>query len=144
MDVEASGDELRVMVLTPERPLLEVRAKHVNVPGREGYLGILPGHAGLVAEMGIGELLVEEVGVQGANARAIRYFVSGGYLEVTANRVQVLASVAEERGGIDRKRAEKALERALARLGEKSSTLDTARAELAAARARARLAILGS
>jgi F-type H+-transporting ATPase subunit epsilon len=125
--------ELEIEILAPDRPIAEVSAVGVTVPGTLGYLTILPGHTPLVSELDTGELLVQKAD------ESLRYFISGGYVEVANDKLKVLADVVEIPDGIDPGRAEKSRNRALERLEEKAHGLDAMRAQAALKRADSRL-----
>ena len=76
---------LELEVATPEKQLVSKAADSVQVPGADGYLGILPGHAALLSELGSGELSY----VSGGKTETLK--ISGGYVEVRDNYVRVLA-----------------------------------------------------
>lgn len=79
---------LDLQVVTPERELVHEHVDEVQVPGKDGYLGILPGHAALLGELGNGLLTYRSDGHQ-------RHLtVSGGFLEVLDDHVRVLADTA--------------------------------------------------
>ncbi len=120
-------------VATPERLLLAEDAEEAQVPAANGYLGILPGHAPLMAELGTGELSVK------VHGRALYLAVSGGWVEVLPHHVRVLATIAEASSDIDIERAEAALRRAEERLKHPEPGVDIARALNALKKARARL-----
>src|ERR1700683_4966589 len=100
------ADVLPLEIVTPERLLVREEVTAVQAPAANGYLGILPGHAPLLAELGTGFLNYEAGGQRKFLA------VHGGYLEVLANRVRVLATGAERAEEIDVERAKAALKRA--------------------------------
>ena len=103
-------------------------------PAEGGYLGILAGHAPLIAEIAIGELQVREP------AGPVRLFaIVGGLLRVTPSRVDVLADTAEAAEEIDRSRAEAALARARQRLENREAGSSFERAQAALHRALNRL-----
>ena len=77
-------------ILTPERSVFEGPVEYVEVPGSEGYLGVLAHHAALVTALAAGTLTVRQAG--GAEER---YAVSGGFFEVSNNRATVLADGVE-------------------------------------------------
>lgn len=81
---------LELEVVTPERPLVHETVDEVQIPGRDGYLGVLPGHAALLGELGNGVLTYRADGHQ----RQIT--VRGGFLEVLDDHVRVLADAAEK------------------------------------------------
>lgn len=126
--------DLQVQILTPAKVVQKTTASQVQLPGSKGYMGILPGHTKLVAELGVGELTVD---AQGGKQT---YFVAGGFVDVANDQVTVLVDVAEKPGDINRERAEKAKQRALDRLHQKAG-VDVMRAQASLLRAEGRLAI---
>ena len=108
-------------LVTPQRLLLEAPVVSLQAPGSEGYLGVLAHHAPLITPLRPGRLDVRDVAGQ-----AWSYAVSGGFLEVSANRATVLADTAERTDEIDRGRAEASLKRAEARLQDASRGVDDA------------------
>jgi len=126
---------LHLEVATPERLLIKDDATEVYIPGADGMLGILPEHAALLGDLGVGELSF----VSSAGRRAI--FIAGGWVQVLNNEVRVLADRAENISEIDTARAEASLKRAQERLGPPAAAgLDVARAINSMRRAEARLA----
>jgi F-type H+-transporting ATPase subunit epsilon len=122
---------LQLTVVTPESKVVETEADEVQLPGSEGYLGILPGHTPLITLLKTGVLSYRGGGRSGALA------VSAGFAEIANDRVSVLADSAEEAGQIDSARAER--ERAAAEEEMKTAGVDTldeirGRLELATAR----------
>ena len=123
-------DSLELEIVTPERPLTREEVTEAQIPGKNGYMGILPGHAPLVGQLGTGLLYYVAAGRR-------RYLaVSGGFLEVLPGHVRVLADVAERAEEIDVARARAALQRAQEQLGGD----DPANALAAMERAQARIA----
>jgi F-type H+-transporting ATPase subunit epsilon len=122
-------------IVTPQRLLVRERAEEMQIPGRSGYLGILPGHAPLITELGIGEISYRE------NGRSRYLAVAWGFAEVLPNRVSILAETAERAEEIDVKRAEEAKKRAEQRLKSGDPNVDCARAQDAHARAATRLEV---
>lgn len=120
-------DSLHLEVVTPERRVLDAATPEVQLPGSDGFFGILPGHAPLLTELGIGELSYHDGG-------AIRYCaVFSGYAEVLPDRVIALAEAAErpEEIDVDRARAAKqAAEKTLATPGISLEEADEARTAL--------------
>ncbi len=129
-------EQMNVRILAPERPLLSVKASHLKVPGSLGEMGILPEHAHLISELKFGELTVEGGDVSGVE----KYFVSGGYVEVTKEQVTVLVDVIERAEEIDLSRAQAAEKRAQKRIDDQSpeEPIDLPRALESLARAKAR------
>jgi F-type H+-transporting ATPase subunit epsilon len=125
---------LRLEMATPERMLLKENVRQAQVPAANGYLGILPEHAPLLAELGTGVLVYEL-----ENGQKKWMSVIGGYVEVGPDRIRVLANRAESADEIDLARAQAALRRAEERILHPAPGVDIARALNAAERARARL-----
>lgn len=121
-------------VVTPERTVLRQRVESVLLPAVDGYLGIMAGHAPLVAGLSPGVLLYGPKGGEKA-----RMAVSGGLAEMADNQVRVIADAAELPEEIDIARARAALERAEERLRQADRQVDIVRAEMAMRRALARL-----
>jgi len=126
---------MQLEISTPERLLVKEDVTEVQVPGANGYLGILPQHAPLLSELGCGEMwYVTEAGAK----RVLS--ICNGYLEVQPDHVRILADRAESVDEIDVARAQSALNRANERLLNPLPGVDIARALAALARAQARLA----
>ena len=106
------------------------------MPASNGYLGILPEHSPLLAELGAGELSYAM-----PNGARKSLAVDGGWMEVMPGHVRVLATHAEKADEIDAARAQAALTRANERLAHPGEDLDVARALNAMKRAQARLAV---
>ena len=126
-------DVLAIEIVTPERLLVREEVTAVQVPAKNGYLGILPGHAPLLAELGTGFLHFE------AGGRRWYLAVHGGFLEVLGDRVRVLANAAERAEEIDVERARADMQRAQEQVFNPSLGVDPAFALDAMARAQARL-----
>jgi F-type H+-transporting ATPase subunit epsilon len=131
------ADQLQLEVVTPERRLLSEQVNSVTVPGRGGELGILPGHAALISELQTGVLSYTEHGT------TFQMHVSGGFVEVNADRVSVLAEIAERPEEIDAARARLAREHTEKQLSSSSGSeedFEKARAKLQRAMVRLQLA----
>lgn len=127
---------IQLEVVTPERQILSEVADAVQLPGADGELGILPGHAPLMTELGIGELSFQR-GQETEHLAIIR-----GFAEVLPDRISVLAEIAESAAEIDVERAKAARERAEKRLASGSSgDIDWDRASLALQRSLIRLQV---
>ena len=121
------AEQLQLEVVTPERRVLSEQVNSVTVPGRSGEMGILPGHAPLISELQTGVLSYNEDGT------VFQLHVSGGFVEVTDDRVSVLAEIAERPEEIDAARARQARERTEKQLSSWSGTeedFEKARAKL--------------
>ena len=130
------AERLTLELATPTRMVVAETVDEVVVPGSEGYFGVLPGHAPLLATLGIGELMNRI----GRDERHVA--VAGGFAEVRNDKVIVLADTAELPQDIDRGRAERARDRAEQRLsGRSQEEVDYRRAAAALARAQTRLQV---
>ena len=112
----ALPEKIHLVIVTPEKQLFSGRVDQVTVPSSQGYLGILPGHAPLLAELGIGNISYQ-IGDQSE-----LLFCSWGFVEVLPDRVVLLAQAAETASEIDLNRAEQAKSRAEKRLASKDPT----------------------
>jgi F-type H+-transporting ATPase subunit epsilon len=134
-----SQGELQVKVLSPERIVFRGSVKALGLPGELGYMTVLPGHAAMVAQLGIGTLVLE-----GGTTAAEKLFVSGGFVDVSRDTVMVLADVIEKPSEINVERAKKAMTRAEERLTpSKTTDVDVPRALSAKKRAQHRLELAG-
>ena len=108
--------ELKLEVVTPERRVLAESVSAVTVPGRNGEMQILPGHAALISELKTGVLAYNQDGT------THQLHVSGGFIEVNNDRVSVLAEIAERPEEIDAARARLAREHTEKQLSAWSGT----------------------
>jgi F-type H+-transporting ATPase subunit epsilon len=131
-------DAIELQVVTPERHVLQETVQAIEIPGKEGYLGILPGHAPLITELGIGILAYRK-------ESETRYLtIIQGYAEVLPDRVIVLAEISERAEEIDRERSRAAHDRAQAELNKAGAgTPEWDRQKLAIERATVRLEAVG-
>jgi F-type H+-transporting ATPase subunit epsilon len=101
-------DFIQLEVVTPERYVLQETVQWIEMPGKEGYLGILPGHAPLITELGVGVLTYRK-------GSELRYLsVIEGYAEVLPDRVIVLAEFSERGEEIDVQKTQSSLDEAKA------------------------------
>ena len=112
-------EKIELEVVTPERFVLDEKVESIEMPGKDGYLGILPGHAPLLTELGVGIMTYKK----GAEVR--RLTVVNGYAEVLPDRVIVLAEVSERAEEIDVQRARTAAERAQSELAKVTGAPET-------------------
>jgi F-type H+-transporting ATPase subunit epsilon len=127
--------KIHLEIVTPDRALVREDVDEVEVPGSEGYLGILPGHAPLLSTLAVGELWYR-IGTE-------RHYmaIAGGFLEVLPDRVTILAKIAERPQDIDVARAEAAKKRAEERLARPAVDIDAERARIALMRSLIRLQV---
>jgi len=132
-------ESIELIVVTPERQLLREPVVEATLPGADGCLGILPGHAPLITELGIGELTYRSRGGSEPGHLAI----ISGFAEVLGDRVTVLAETAERHEEIDVARAEEAKKRAEQRLASAVSdpNVDWSRAAVALQRSLIRIQV---
>ncbi len=130
-------DDIELVIVTPEKQLLRGKVADIQMPGENGYLGILPGHAPLMTELGIGELSYHDVsGKESTHVAIVR-----GFAEVLPDRVTILAETAERAQEIDLQRAKDALARAEKRLATNDPNIDWDRANIAMQRALIRIQV---
>jgi F-type H+-transporting ATPase subunit epsilon len=128
-------NKIALEIVTPDRALVTERVDEVQLPGSEGYFGVLPGHAPLLASLQVGELWYR-IG-QEKHYLAIAF----GFVEVRPDRVTVLANVAERAQDIDITRAEAAKGRAEQRISSAQTGLDFERARVAMMKSLIRLQV---
>ena len=134
------ANKLNLEVVTPTKLVVSEQVDLCTVPGSEGVFGVMANHAPILSTLNIGEMHYQKDGDQ------VRVAISGGFVEVSSNKMTVLAEAAEISEEIDVERALKAKERAEKRLQEAASgreDIDIARAKAALARALARLKVAG-
>ena len=130
------ADTFTLEVVTPARLVVREAVNEAQIPVRGGYIGVLPGQTPLLAEMGIGELSYQ------VGNRTLYCTAFGGFVEVLADRVIVLADIAERAEEINVARAEAGRDRAQKRMSTPNDpTVDWKRAEASLARAQARLQV---
>jgi F-type H+-transporting ATPase subunit epsilon len=127
--------KLTLEIVTPDRALVNEQVDEVQLPGSEGYFGVLPGHTPLLASLQVGELWYR-VG-QEKHYLAIAF----GFVEVQPDRVTVLAQIAEKAQDIDVARAEAAKKRAEDRVAKPQSAIDFERARVALMKSLIRLQV---
>ena len=132
-----AADSIELIIVTPERQLLQETVVEVTIPGLDGALGILPGHAPLITELGIGELSYRTT----TSSQPILLAVLRGFAEVLPDRVTLLAETAERAEEIDLARAEAAKARAEQRLASNDTNIDWDRATIALQRAVIRIQV---
>jgi len=129
------ADTFQIEIVTPEKMVVKDVAEEAQIPGKNGYLGILPGHAPLISELAVGEISYCHDGVTHHLA------VAWGFAEVLPDKVTILAETAERADEIDIDRAQAAKNRAEERLKSGSADVDYDRAKNALDRAECRLQV---
>ncbi len=116
---------LQLNIVSADRALVDERVDEVEIPGADGYFGVLPGHTPLLALLGLGELWYR----QGSEKHFM--LIANGFAEVQPDRVTILAEVAEKPEEIDVERAQAAKKRAEEQLSHPVSDMDFERARVA-------------
>jgi F-type H+-transporting ATPase subunit epsilon len=127
---------IQLEIVTPERLVVQEAVDDITMPGKAGYLGILPGHAPLITEIAVGEITYHSSG------QTRRLSVAWGFAEVLPDKVTILAETAEKAEDIDLARAESAKQKAETEL-KKAGAEGNPDAQAALDRANARLDVAG-
>ena len=120
-------------IVTPDRLLVREQVDEVEIPGAEGYFGVLPGHTPLLAALAVGEMWYRK------GQERTYLSIAFGFAEVLPDRVTILARLAEKAEEIDPTRAEAARKRAEERLAHAKADIDYDRARVALMKAMTRL-----
>jgi len=132
-----AGETIQLVVVTPAKQLLRHNVTEVTLPGAGGCIGVLPGHAPLITELGIGVLNYRDADRKDSETLSI----IRGFAEVLPNRVTLLAETAEFAAEIDLARAEAAKARAEKRLAAGDANIDWDRVSVALQRALIRIQV---
>src|ERR1700726_4862393 len=125
MAIPPIPSHIQLQIVSADRSLVNEQVDEVQIPGSEGYLGILPGHTPLLATLQVGELWYR----QGQERHYLS--IAFGFVEVQPDRVTILAQIAESAHEIDVARAEAAKKRAEERLSKRTTDMDFERARIA-------------
>ena len=131
----ALPSHLTLQLASAERSLVNEQVDEVEIPGADGYFGVLPGHTPLLALLGAGELWYR----QGQERHHLS--LAFGFAEVGPDRVTILAQIAEKPDEIDIARAEAAKRRAEERLSKPTMDMDFERARISLLKSLARLQV---
>jgi F-type H+-transporting ATPase subunit epsilon len=126
---------LLLEIVTPDRAIVKEQVDEVQLPGSEGYLGVLPGHAPLVTTLQVGEMWYRT----GQDTKYLA--IAFGFAEILPDRVTVLAQIAERAEDIDLSRAEAAKVRAEQRVASPQADVDFERARIALMKSLVRLQV---
>ena len=130
-------DTFQLEIVTPEKMVVRDVAEEMQIPGKDGYLGIMPGHAPLITELAVGEITYRNGGT------THHLSVAWGFAEVLQDKVTILAETAERPQEIDVARAQEDKRRAEELLKNGNSEEDFAIAEGKLKRAETRLEVAG-
>ena len=129
------ADTFQLEIVTPEKMVVRDVAEEAQIPGKDGYLGILPGHAPLISELAVGEITYR-------NGNTTHHLaVAWGFAEVLPDKVTILAETAERAAEIDSSRAHAAKQRAEANLATSATEEDFERVGADLQRAETRLEV---
>lgn len=126
---------LTLEIVTPDRAIAHDLVDEVEIPGADGYFGVLPGHTPLLAELQVGEMWYRKAG------EIVYLSIAFGFAEVLPDRVTILAQMAERAEEIDVARAEDEKRRAEAQLSRRPSDADLEAARLSMLKALVRLRV---
>ena len=126
---------LELQIVTPDRLILKEQVDEVEIPGTDGYFGVLPGHTPMLASLTVGELWYRK------GSEKTYLAIAFGFAEVLPDRVTILAQIAEKADEIDPARAEAAKKRAEERLSRPAVDIDFERARIALLKALIRLQV---
>ena len=135
MAIPPIPSHLQLQIVSADRLLVNEQVDEVEIPGSEGYLGVLPGHTPLLATLQVGELWYR----QGQEKHYLA--IAFGFVEVQPDSVTILAQIAEPAQEIDLARAEAAKKRAEERLSKPTTDMDFERARIAMLKALVRLQV---
>jgi F-type H+-transporting ATPase subunit epsilon len=131
------ADTFQLEIVTPEKMVVKDLAEEIQIPGKNGYLGVLPSHAPLITELAVGEISYQKGG------QTYYLSVAWGFAEVLPDKVTILAETAERPQEIDVKRAQESKRRAEEALRTGKTEADFTNAEDALKRAETRLDVAG-
>ena len=127
--------QLHLHIVSADKSLVNETIDEIEIPGADGYFGVLPGHTPLLALLGTGELWYRK------GAETHHLALAFGFAEVQPDGVTILAQVAETAAEIDVARAEAAKRRAEERLARPTMEMDFERARLALLKSLIRLQV---
>jgi F-type H+-transporting ATPase subunit epsilon len=127
--------ELQLQIVSADKSLVNETVDEVEIPGADGYFGVLPGHTPLLALLGAGEMWYR----RGTTTHHL--VIAFGFAEVQPGAVTILAQTAEKANEIDIARAEAAKRRAEERLAKPTIDMDFERARLALLKSLIRLQV---
>jgi F-type H+-transporting ATPase subunit epsilon len=127
------SNKLEINIITPTSTLEFLDVMYLRAPSTQGLFGVLPGHISSIIALDVGEIKIS------TNNKSVYYATSGGFADISNDKVVLVLETAEEANNIDSNRAEKSLDKAQNYLDNKSNDLD--RASKAIQRAKNRIAV---
>jgi F-type H+-transporting ATPase subunit epsilon len=131
----ALPNHIDLQIVTPDHPIVQEQVDEVEIPGSEGYFGVLPGHTPMLASLAVGELWYRK------GQEKFYLSIAFGFAEVLPERVTILARLAERAEDIDVERAEAARRRAEERLSQSTTDFDYERSRIALTKSLMRLQV---
>jgi F-type H+-transporting ATPase subunit epsilon len=135
MSIPPIPAHLQLEIVSADRLLVREQVDEVEIPGADGYLGVLPGHTPLLTTLQVGTLWYRQ------GQEKYYLLIAFGFAEVQPDRVTILAQIAEKADEIDLARAEAAKKRAEERLAKPTTDMDFERARIAMLKALIRLQV---
>ena len=124
-----------LQIVTPDRRIVHEQVDEVEIPGSEGYFGVLPGHTPMLSSLAVGEMWYRK------GPEKFFLSIAFGFAEVLPDRVTILARIAERPEDIDVERAEASRKRAEDRVSKPTSDIDYERARAALVKSMTRLQV---
>ena len=131
----ALPSHLTLEIVTPDRAIAHERVEEVEIPGADGYFGVLPGHTPLLASLQVGQLWYRQGG------ETFYLSIAFGFAEILPDKVTILAQMAERAEEIDVTRAEDEKQRAHQQLSKHAADGDLERARISMLKALVRLQV---
>ena len=114
------SNKIEINIITPTTTFEYTNVDYLRAPSTEGLFGVLPGHISAIIALDIGEVKITN------NNKSLYFATSGGFADISNNKVVLVLETAEESSQIDLKRAEQSLDRSKKYLDDKSNNLDRA------------------
>ena len=114
------SNKIEINIITPTTTFEYTNVDYLRAPSTEGLFGVLPGHISAIIALDIGEVKIT------TNNKSLYFATSGGFADISNNKVVLVLETAEESSKIDSKRAKESLHRSQKYLDDKSNNLDRA------------------
>ena len=114
------SNKIEINIITPTTTFEYTNVDYLRAPSTEGLFGVLPGHISAIIALDIGEVKIT------TNNKSLYFATSGGFADISNNKVVLVLETAEESSKIDLKRAEQSLKKAQKHLNDKSNDMDRA------------------
>tara|TARA_X000001036_G_scaffold288128_1_gene267687 strand:+ start:2552 stop:2953 length:402 start_codon:yes stop_codon:yes gene_type:complete len=114
------SNKLEINIITPTSTLEFSEVEYLRAPSTEGLFGVLPGHIDSIIALDVGEVKIS------IDNKSVHYATSGGFADISNDKVILVLETVEEAGNIDINRAEKSLDKALSYFEDKSNDVDRA------------------